>query len=86
MFTVYLLYSERFDRYYVGHTQDLDERLKVHNSGQNVSTKPYRPWAVVGKILKPTKAEAYALEQKLKHLSKARKKVFINKYCNHQSP
>ncbi len=86
MFTVYLLYSERFDRYYVGHTQDLEERLTVHNSGQNVSTKPYRPWVVVGRILKTTKLEACELEQKLKHLSKARKKVFINKYCNHQSP
>ncbi|MBU1180378.1 GIY-YIG nuclease family protein [Patescibacteria group bacterium] len=32
-------------RYYIGITKlDLNERLKRHNAGDVMSTKPYRPW------------------------------------------
>ncbi len=36
---VYILYSEKFDRYYIGQTQDFNERLSRHNSGHVPSTK-----------------------------------------------
>jgi putative endonuclease len=30
-FTVYVLYSERFNKHYVGFTSDIDARIKSHN-------------------------------------------------------
>ncbi|MGM0504901.1 MAG: GIY-YIG nuclease family protein, partial [Bacteroidota bacterium] len=29
----YILYSKRLDKYYVGETQELEERLRLHHSG-----------------------------------------------------
>ena len=31
---------------YVGYTNDLDRRLKEHNTGQNYFTKRYMPWKI----------------------------------------
>ena len=47
MFTVYILKSLNKDRYYVGFTADLTDRLRRHNSGSNKSTKFGIPWSVV---------------------------------------
>lgn len=47
MFYIYILHSERKNRLYIGKTVNLRHRLKEHNAGQNASTKPYRPWALI---------------------------------------
>jgi putative endonuclease len=44
---VYILYSEKIDKYYVGCTEDLTVRLTQHNSGRNASTKAGAPWTLV---------------------------------------
>ena len=36
---VYILQSEKDGTYYIGSTQDLDERLKRHNEGRSKYTK-----------------------------------------------
>ncbi|QYH39290.1 GIY-YIG nuclease family protein [Algoriphagus sp. NBT04N3] len=38
-FVVYILFSERLGKYYVGQTSDLDKRLKRHNSGRERFTR-----------------------------------------------
>ena len=86
MYTIYILYSSTSESYYVGHTKDLVERLKVHNEGRNSSTKAKRPWTIAGVIQKSTKREAYALERKLKNLNKARMQAFIIKHCKQIAP
>jgi predicted GIY-YIG superfamily endonuclease len=44
---VYILQSESDpQRYYTGFTEDLDARLKAHNSGQVPHTRKYRPWQI----------------------------------------
>ncbi len=44
---VYILQSTRIpDRFYVGSTDDLKERLGRHNSGSVPSTAPARPWKI----------------------------------------
>jgi putative endonuclease len=47
-YTVYVLYSERFNKHYVGFTSDLEARIKSHNE---LSTKGYtkknRPWKLI---------------------------------------
>ena len=48
MFYVYLLRSEmKQSQLYVGYTENLESRLKKHNAGEVLSTKPYLPWAVI---------------------------------------
>jgi putative endonuclease len=77
---VYILYSEKFQKYYVGQTQELQERLARHNNGHNDSTKPYRPWKLIFAIEKKSRSEAVILEKKIKNLSKKKIIEFIQKY------
>ncbi|MCG9899517.1 MAG: GIY-YIG nuclease family protein [Hydrotalea sp.] len=45
MYYIYVIYSERSNKYYVGYTQDYIKRLYEHNTSQrNVYTSKYRPW------------------------------------------
>jgi putative endonuclease len=47
-FLVYILYSEKFDKTYVGFTSSLIERFKSHNElAKSGYTIRYRPWKVV---------------------------------------
>lgn len=43
---LYILYSESRDRYYIGSTIDLEDRLERHNQGRNKSTKTGLPWVL----------------------------------------
>ena len=66
MFTVYVIYSVMFDRYYVGMSSDTLIRLKAHNAGSVKSTKPYKPWKYVHKEDYKTRVEARSREKYLK--------------------
>ncbi len=47
MFYVYILQSQNFpDKFYIGYTHDLKERLQTHNSDHNGYTARYQPWGV----------------------------------------
>lgn len=46
-FYVYYLHSKKFDKFYIGTTQNLQKRLKEHNNGSNFSTKAYSPWSII---------------------------------------
>ena len=77
---VYILYSEKFDKFYIGQTNDISDRINRHNSGNEKATKPFIPWEMIWVVSKETRSEAMILEKKLKNLSKARIKTFIEKY------
>ncbi|MCG9900028.1 MAG: GIY-YIG nuclease family protein [Hydrotalea sp.] len=77
---VYILYSERSNRYYIGQTRNITERLARHNAGSENSTAPFRPWLLLWKTAKYSRSEAIILERKLKNLSRNRIKLFIEKY------
>ncbi|MEI8202511.1 MAG: GIY-YIG nuclease family protein [Bacteroidota bacterium] len=44
MIFVYAIYSKNFNRIYVGQSENVEKRLKEHNSGQTKSIKAYIPW------------------------------------------
>ena len=46
-FWIYILKSIDFDKTYVGFTNDLERRLKQHNSGKSIYTKKYKPWKII---------------------------------------
>ncbi len=47
MYFVYILYSENFNKTYVGATHNLELRILQHNSGKSNYTKKYKPWILV---------------------------------------
>jgi len=66
MYCFYILYSERRDRYYYGHTSDIDIRLKGHNTGWTKSTKSGIPWKILYYETFSTKGEAIKRELEVK--------------------
>lgn len=70
MFIVYIIKSKNFCRYYIGHTNDLKQRLIRHNSGKVKSTKFYRPWEIIYTERKENKSEAIRREMQIKSYKK----------------
>jgi putative endonuclease len=67
MFTVYVLYSPKFNKIYIGYTSNLEQRLLSHNElGKKGWTIKFRPWIVIHTEELGTKAEAMKREKQLK--------------------
>ncbi|MGA7160530.1 MAG: GIY-YIG nuclease family protein, partial [Bacteroidota bacterium] len=62
-FFVYILYSQKHSRSYVGQTNNIDARLERHNKGEVISTKPYRPWVRIYYEAYETRGEAVKQER-----------------------
>ncbi|MFN2424768.1 MAG: GIY-YIG nuclease family protein [Cryomorphaceae bacterium] len=65
-YCVYILYSVSVDRYYVGQTSNLEDRLKRHNEGRSKYTKSGIPWTLKYKESFATRSDAMAKEKKIK--------------------
>ncbi|HEY9184811.1 MAG TPA: GIY-YIG nuclease family protein [Salegentibacter sp.] len=63
---VYILFSEKPSRYYVGQTANIEDRLKRHNAGRVISTKNGMPWKLVKQFPVEGRSEALKLERKIK--------------------
>ncbi|MCB0825241.1 MAG: GIY-YIG nuclease family protein [Armatimonadetes bacterium] len=74
MFFVYILHSASSDRFYVGHTSNLDDRLARHNQGRSKSTKSGVPWTLVYHEQFESRAEAVRRESEIKSW-KSRKRI-----------
>lgn len=74
MFYTYILYSETKDRYYIGHTHNIQLRLERHNDGWSRSTKSGIPWKIVYVEEYKTKSEANKREFDIKN-KKSRKYI-----------
>ena len=46
-FLTYIIQSEKSGRYYIGHTQNISERLLYHNDGRVTATRNKGPWRLV---------------------------------------
>ena len=67
MFTVYVLYSEKFDKIYIGYTSKLEHRLLAHNElGKRGWTVNFRPWELILKENFNSKKLAMKRELELK--------------------
>jgi putative endonuclease len=65
-FTTYIIQSQKSERYYIGHTQDILVRLTYHNTGKVKATKNKGPWVVVYSEEYATKLEANRRELEIK--------------------
>lgn len=67
MFSVYVLYSEKFDKIYIGYTSNLEERFKSHNELATKGwTVKFRPWKIVHTEIFQNKTDAMKREKQLK--------------------
>ena len=63
----YILYSKSLDKYYIGHTcDDINQRLRRHNSEHKGFTGKANDWTIVYKELYDSKEMAYKRERQVK--------------------
>ncbi|MCF6180933.1 GIY-YIG nuclease family protein [Lutibacter sp.] len=63
---MYILYSEKRSKHYVGQTADVNKRLSRHNQGLVPSTKGGKPWKIILQLKVSNRNEAIILENKIK--------------------
>ncbi|NQW36857.1 MAG: GIY-YIG nuclease family protein [Flavobacteriales bacterium] len=66
MYFVYIIYSEKFERFYVGLSANVRQRLKTHNAGRVKSTKAFIKWSLINVEEFETRIEARIREKYLK--------------------
>ena len=66
-FTVYVLYSEKFNKIYIGYTNNLEQRFLSHNElGKKGWTIKFRPWQIIHSEKFENKERAMIREKELK--------------------
>ena len=66
VFYLYIIYSPSLDQYYVGHTEDLDNRLFRHNNSGSKSTKKANDWQLKYKETYDSRSTAIVRELEIK--------------------
>jgi putative endonuclease len=70
MYSVYVIYSAKLNRYYIGTTNNVERRLEEHNTGiyKNSFTGRGVPWELYLVIEDLESKQAYAIEAYLKRM------------------
>jgi putative endonuclease len=76
-YVVYVLYSIRHDKIYIGFTGNLINRIYWHNNDYKGYTKNFRPWNVAHVEFFNTKSQAIKREKQLK-AGQGRKWIYDN--------
>ena len=80
-YTVYILYSTSKDRFYVGHTgDDLNERLRKHNTNHKGFTGKLGDWRIVYTELYETKSDSYTRELENKKVEEQKKNRTVDRF------
>ena len=77
-YCTYVLNSLKNNDIYIGSAANLNNRLKLHNSGKIKSTKGYKPWRLLEYYEFDTRSEAVKYEKFLK--SHQQKEILKKKY------
>jgi len=65
-YVVYILFSESLQKFYAGHTGDIEKRVNEHNTGKANFTSKGIPWKLVNFFECSDKSEATRLEMSIK--------------------
>jgi putative endonuclease len=65
-FFTYILKSTKTSKLYIGHTNDLQKRITLHNTDQVISTKSKGPWEIIYYKECFNRSDAMKLEKELK--------------------
>ena len=75
---VYVIKSEIDGRIYVGFSENVQKRIKEHNSGKTKSTKGYRPWQLFFTLECESRKEAREKEKYYKSgIGKEKLKIMV---------
>ncbi|HBO98038.1 MAG TPA: endonuclease [Candidatus Omnitrophica bacterium] len=66
MFFVYVLQSQKDQRYYVGYTKDIERRIKDHNRGKSKSVRNRGPFQLIYNEPFATRVDAVNREKQIK--------------------
>ncbi len=80
MYFVYILYSKTIDKYYIGQTADIKERIMRHQNSPTRFTARANDWQIVYTEEYATRSDAVKRESQLKRM-KSRK--FIETLIGH---
>ena len=77
MHYVYIIFSKTAQKFYVGETINIDERLNMHNTGaySNAFTSQANDWQVQAIIECRNRSVAMKIER---HIKKMKSKVYLN--------
>lgn len=84
MHFIYILYSQKINRYYIGETHNVELRLRQHNEGyykENSFTKKGQPWELVFQLECRTKQQAQKIE---KHIKKMKSKKYVENFIQYK--
>jgi putative endonuclease len=78
MFSIYIIYSESADKYYVGYSENVYRRVKKHNSSPfKTYTSKFRPWVLKASFeVGEDRGRAMKIE---KYIKKQKSRKFIEK-------
>ncbi len=65
-FCVYIIYSSQLNTYYIGHSQNLEDRLGRHTNQRSKFTKKANDWQLVYQERFLTRAAAMKRESEIK--------------------
>jgi putative endonuclease len=79
---VYIIQSEKTLGYYIGQTDDVEKRLKEHNSSDNQDyTKRDQPWVLIKTILCNCRIQARKIET---HIKKMKSRKYIENLIKYE--
>ena len=81
MYYTYIIKSTSSDAYYIGQTNNLQDRIDRHNQNRNKYTKGKGPWKLEYSKSFNSRAEAVRLEMKLKSF---KNKQYLEKWIAEQ--
>ncbi|GAB6283757.1 MAG: hypothetical protein STSR0008_25680 [Ignavibacterium sp.] len=81
---VYIIHSLKYDIHYIGHTNNLQDRLTRHNNNRSPYTRNKGPWELIISTECSSKKEAYQLELYLKKLKNYKLAIEYLKKINPQ--
>jgi len=74
---LYILFSNKINKYYVGSTNNLERRLYEHNIGHSVFTKTGAPWSLI--LSKPFDSLENARKEE-RRIKKCKSRKYIENY------
>ncbi len=76
-YCVYIIYSEKIDKFYIGITTDIQNRLDKHNNGfySNSFSSCAKDWQIFHTIDCKSKHQAYRVE---KHIKNSKSRTYID--------
>ncbi len=82
LYYCYIIYSEKLDKFYIGETEDLEERLRFHNSGffKNSFTSKTSDWTLIHSISCKSRRQARLIEKHIKEIKSRKYLLNLSKY------